>query len=193
MEIFNNVVPVILALLVPLLCFQLTKVDSECKQQLSLVNGTCNSLEAESLNEGNSPCAYNDHIGRPVIGIGFNLEKQGAKKKIADIGADYELIRQGRACLSDDQVRLLFNNEMAAAVRCASSWLLSMWSKMNEERQSAVADMAFNMGCTRLKTFKNMKAALERQDYGKAEYEMRAVADLGGVPGVPWNPPLGWT
>ena len=20
-----------------------------------------------------------------------------------------------------------------------------------------------------------------------------AVADLGGIPGVPWNPPLGWT
>ena len=23
--------------------------------------------------------------------------------------------------------------------------------------------------------------------------EQDSVADLGGVPGVPWNPPLGWT
>lgn len=167
MKILNSVVA--LTLLMTVLSLQV-----ECRQPSNLINGTCNSFEAESLNEGNSPCAFNDHIGSPVIGVGFNLEKQGARKKIADIGADYELIRHGRVCLSDAQVRLLFNNEMAAAVRCASSWLLSVWSKMNEERQSAVADMAFNMGCTRLKTFKNMKAALERQDYGKAEYEMRA-------------------
>ena len=62
---------------------------------------------------------------------------------------------------------------MAEVVRCASSWLSSVWSKMNEERQSAIADMAFSMGCPRLMTFKKMKAALERQDYGKAECEMR--------------------
>jgi GH24 family phage-related lysozyme (muramidase) len=172
MEIANNIVYVVLTSLVTILSYQLLKV--ECRQPLNVVNGTCNSFEAESLNEGYSPCAYNDHIGSPMIGIGFNLEKPGARKKIADVGADYELVRHGRVCLSDDQVRQLFDSVMAAAIRCASSWLLSVWSKMNVEKQSAVADMAFNMGCTRLKTFKNMKAALERQDYEKAEYEMRA-------------------
>ena len=25
------------------------------------------------------------------------------------------------------------------------------------------------------------------------QWQYLAVADLGGVPGVPWNPPLGWT
>lgn len=171
MEILNNIL-VVLINLVTILSSQLRKVEG--RQPLNLVNGTCNSFETESLNEGNSPCAYNDHIGSPVIGVGFNLVKQGARQKIADIGADYELVRYGRACLSDAQVRQLFSGEMAVAIRCASSWLLSVWSKMNEERQSAVADMAFSMGCTRLKTFKNMKAALERQDYEKAEYEMKA-------------------
>ena len=162
---------VVLTLLVAT-SFLLLKI--ECRQALNLVNSTCNSFETESLNEGNRLCAYNDHIGSPIIGVGFNLGKQGARQKISNVGADYDLVRYGKACLSDDQVRQLFNSEMAAAVRCASSWLLSVWSKMSKEKQSAVADMAFNMGCTRLKTFKNMKAALERQDYEKAEYEMKA-------------------
>ena len=162
----------VLTLLVPI-AFQLFNV--ECRQPPHyLVNGTCNSFERESLNEGNSPCPYNDNIGIPLVGVGFNLEKTDARKKISSIGADFELVRHGRTCLSDSQVRELFNTEMAAAVRCASSWLSSVWSKMSEGRQSAVADMAFSMGCTRLKTFKNMRAALERQDYGEAEYEMRA-------------------
>ena len=163
---------IVLTLLVTILSYQLLNI--ECRQSLNFVNGTCNSFETESLNEGISHCAYNDHIGSPFIGVGFNLEKQGARQKIADIGADYELVRYGKACLSDFQVRQLFDSEMAASIRYASSWLLSVWSKMNKEKQSAVADMAFSMGCTRLKTFKNMKAALQRQDYEKAEYEMRA-------------------
>ena len=162
---------VVLTLLITI-AFLILKVES--REPLTLINGTCNSFETESLNEGNNLCAYNDHIGSPVIGVGFNLEKPGARWKLSNIGADYELVRYGKACLSDAQVRELFNSEMAAAVRCASSWLLSVWSKMSEERQSAVADMSFSMGCTRLKTFKNMKAALERQDYEKAEYEMKA-------------------
>ena len=137
------------------------------------VNGTCNSFESETINEGNKPCVYNNHIGSPIIGIGFNLECDDAKKAISKVGADYELVRAGTACLNNSQVRQLFENEMTKVVRCASSWLSSVWSRMNKERQSAIADMAFSMGCTRLKTFKKMKAALERQNYGEAVHEMR--------------------
>lgn len=157
-------------LLLSLCVFQLLQVDT---WQLSPVNGTCNSFETEVLNEGNRPCVYNDHLGNPIIGVGFNLEKPHAREKITNIHADYNLVRTGRACLSDSQVRKLFDKNMADAVWCASSWLSSVWSKMSEERQSAIADMAFSMGCSRLKTFKKMKAALERQDYVRAKHEMR--------------------
>ena len=146
---------------------QLLQVES------TLVYGTCNSFESEAMNEGNKPCVYNDHIGSPIIGIGFNLESPDAKEQIPKIGADYELVRAGKACLNDSQVRQLFENKMNEEVRCASLWLSSVWSKMNEERQSAIADMAFSMGCARLKTFKKMKAALERQNYDQAKREMR--------------------
>ena len=136
-------------------------------------NRTCNSYESESLNEGKQLCVYNDHIGSPIIGVGFNLERNGARQKMLDIGADYELVRSGKACLSENQVERLFNNTMVFCVRCVSSWLASVWSKMSEMRRSAVADMCFSMGCSRVKTFKKMKAALQRHDYEKATYEMR--------------------
>ena len=153
-----------------LTAFQLLQVES---RQVKRVNGTCNSFETEVINEGKKQCVYNDHIGSPIIGLGFNLEGSDAEKQMSNINADHELIRAGRACLNETQIRWLFDSVMNVAVRCASSWLSSVWSKMSEERQSAVADMAFNMGCSRLKTFKKMKAALERQDYGNAEYEMK--------------------
>lgn len=110
------------------------------------VNGTCNSFESETINEGNKPCVYNNHIGAPIIGIGFNLEHKDAKQQLSTVGADYELVRAGTACLNDSQIRQLFENKMSKEVRCASMWLSSVWSKMNEKRQSAIADMAFIWG-----------------------------------------------
>ena len=140
---------------------------------LHVLNGTCNSFEREVFNEGNKPCVYNDHLGTPIVGIKFNLEREDAKERIAYVGADFSLVRSGKACLSDVQIRKLFDYDMTFAVQCTSQWLSSAWSKMSTDRQSAIADMAFSMGCSRVKTFKKMKAALQRRDYSNAEREMR--------------------
>ena len=139
----------------------------------TVLNGSCNSFEMEVFNEGNKPCVYNDHLGSPIIGVKFNLEREDAIERIAEIDANFSLVRTGTACLSDDQIRTLFHYDMTVAVQCASKWLSSAWSRMTTDQQSAVADMAFSMGCSRLKTFKKMKAALQRQDYESAEVEMR--------------------
>lgn len=141
--------------------------------QMNASNNTCNSYEAESLNESNQPCVYNDYQGLPIIGIGFNLERSDTPEKMSDIGANHTLVRSGRACLSKHQVKELFENVMQELVACASTWLSNVWTELDEQRQSAIADMAFSMGCARLKTFKKMKAALLRGDYDTAEKEMR--------------------
>lgn len=137
------------------------------------LSGTCNSYSREKLNEGYFKCVYNDPLGIPTVGVGFNLKKAGARKRITDVGANYNNVLKKKKCLNDNQIRDLFDDDMAEAVQCASGWLSKVWSKMGKTRQSAVADMAFNLGCGRLKQFKNMKAALERQDYTKAAAEMR--------------------
>ena len=137
------------------------------------LSGKCNSYTREKLNEGYFRCVYNDPLGIPTVGIGFNLRKSGARQRITNVGANYDKILRKSECLEAYQIKRLFDDDMAEAVQCASSWLSQVWSRMGTTRQSAIADMAFNLGCSRLRQFKNMKAALERGDYTKAAAEMR--------------------
>lgn len=101
------------------------------------------------------------------------MRKSGARQRIANVGANYNDILRKRECLTDGQIRDLFDDDMAEAVQCARSWLSAVWSELGTTRQSAMADMAFNLGCSRFKQFRKMKAALERQDYNQAAYEMQ--------------------
>lgn len=135
--------------------------------------GECNSYEREKLNEGYYKCVYKDPLGIPTIGVGFNLQKFGAREEIESVGANYNAVLNGTQCLDDSQIERLFNRDMDSAVDCASSWL-SNWSSLGSGPQSAVADMAFNMGCGTLHQFVTMKSALEDKDYSKAVASMKS-------------------
>ena len=115
-------------------------------------SGSCNSYEAERLNEGYHRCAYTDPKGLRTIGIGFNLEKSGARSRITDLGADYDAVMKGLKCLNDVQIRRLFWQEMESSVSCVSRWLPN-WSSLKKGPKSAVVDMAFNMGCAGVQQF----------------------------------------
>lgn len=141
--------------------------------QVNCLSGTCNSYEREKLNEGYKPRVYIDTEGHPTVGIGFNLDRSDARRRLSAVGANYDKIRAGSATLTDYQIRTLFNDDMVNAVSCASSWLSQVWGRMSTDQKSAVADMAFNLGCSGLQKFRNMKAALLRGDYGGAADEMR--------------------
>lgn len=135
--------------------------------------GECNSYEREKLNEGYYKCVYKDPVGIPTIGVGFNLEKFGAKAEIESVGANYYAVLNGSQCLVDSQIEGLFNRDMKSAVDCASSWV-SNWSSLGSGPQSAIADMAFNLGCAGLHEFVSLKSALENKDYSKAAEDMKA-------------------
>ena len=141
--------------------------------QVNSLSGTCNSYDREKLNEGYKPRVYIDTEGHPTVGIGFNLDRSDARRRLSAVGANYDRIRDGSETLTDYQINALFNDDMANAVSCASSWLSQVWYKMSTDQRSAVADMAFNLGCAGLQKFRNMKAALLRGDYGGAAAEMR--------------------
>lgn len=136
-------------------------------------SGECNSYEREKLNEGYYKCVYKDPVGIPTVGVGFNLQKFGAKEEIESVGANYNAVLNGSQCLDDSQIERLFDHDMDSAVSCASSWL-SNWNELGSSPQSAVADMAFNLGCAGLHEFVSLKSALEEKDYSKAAEDMKA-------------------
>jgi len=75
--------------------FLLTQAQASC--------GSCDDIQtmiAES--EGNESCVYNDSLGIPTIGIGFNLQRSDAPSLIASVGADYNSVLNGSQCLSSD-------------------------------------------------------------------------------------------
>ena len=136
--------------------------------------GPCNTYEAEKVNEGYYRYAYTDPVGLRTVGVGFNLEKSGARSQIASIGANYNAVKSGSQPLSDAQIQSLFWQDMESSVSCVSQWL-SNWSSLKISARSAVADMAFNLGCAGVQQFKQMKAALTRSppDYSLAADQMQ--------------------
>ena len=145
------------------------------------LEGPCNSYDREKLNEGYYECVYEDPIQHlPTIGVGCNLDKPGARSEIESVGADYDAVLNGSQCLTDSQIEKLFRQDMDTAVDCVSGWV-SNWSSIAEPQQSALADMAFNLGCSKLKKFVKMKAAIEKGDYSWAANEMRNSLWCGQV------------
>ena len=139
---------------------------------VALEAGECNSYDREKLNEGYYKCVYKDSRGIPTVGVGFNLKKSGASAEIESVGANYNAVLNGSQCLDDSQIERLFNKDMDSAVGCTSSWV-SNWGSLGSDPQSAIADMAFNMGCTKLHGFTDLRTALEDEDYSKAVDAMK--------------------
>lgn len=138
----------------------------------SILGGECNSYEREKLNEGYRTCVYKDSMGIPTIGVGFNLKKFGARSEIEEVGADYDKVLAGTQCLTDSQIETLFNKDMSKAVSCASGFV-SNYNQIGEGPQSALADMAFNMGCGTLHTFGKLCSDVESDKFSNAEEDMK--------------------
>ncbi len=141
------------------------------------LDGECNSYNREKLNEGYLTCVYKDSMGIPTIGVGFNLKKLGARSGIESVGADYDKVLNGNQCLNDGQIRTLFNKDMDSAVGCAEGFV----SGIGDTPESAVADMAFNMGCATLHTFTTFRSLLKEKKFSEAAQDMRTTAWCGQV------------
>jgi len=88
--------------------------------------------------------------GKLTIGYGHNLDDNGITQEVAEI---------------------LLKTDLAHA-RMEVTAKLPFIGKLSEARQFVLVDMCFNMGISRLMTFKKMLAALERGDYKTAAKEM---------------------
>ena len=96
---------------------------------------------------------YRDDVGRLTIGVGRNLD---------DVGITY------------NEAMMMLDHDMAVAeveLRKSKPELMCNES-MSQERKDVLINMAFNMGITKLLTFKRMWWALDKHDYITAAHEM---------------------
>ena len=99
--------------------------------------------------EGRRLRPYRDTVGKLTIGYGRNLE---------DVG------------ISKDEAEIMLGNDIDTVERLLAG--VDGYDKLNAERQTVVANMAFNIGLMRLQGFRRMWAAIRRSDYDSAAFEM---------------------
>lgn len=102
------------------------------------------------FHEGVRSKVYKDHLGILTIAVGRNLEDRG---------------------LSDDEIDYLLANDIQIVENELDNGL-SWWRDLDEVRQRALADLAFNMGLPRLHGFVKMLDGLQRRDYHAAADEL---------------------
>ncbi len=103
------------------------------------------------VDEGVRPMPYHDSLGLLSIGIGRNLAKG----------------------LSQDEIALLFKNDLDAAARDAAS-LVPSFHSLSEVRKAVICNLVFNMGKARVSAFVQMLEAIADADFNKAADQMLA-------------------
>lgn len=93
---------------------------------------------------------YNDSLGIPTIGVGRNLRDKG---------------------ISEMEAMILLENDLGDVLRDLDREF-PWWRHMSEIRQLVLADMAFNMGISRLKGFRKALAGMAEGRYGYAADEL---------------------
>lgn len=80
--------------------------------------------------EGRRKRPYIDTKGKITIGVGHNLSDRG---------------------LSDPAIDLILNEDILMSIRECESF--PFWNNLNEARQTALAELCFNLGFTKLRKF----------------------------------------
>ena len=102
------------------------------------------------FDEGEILHAYDDHLGFTTIGVGRLIDK-----------------RKGGG-ISPDESAYLLNNDIASrdqVLRSKYAW----FGQLNEPRQAAVINMAFQLGLAGLAGFPKMLASLRDEKFAEAE------------------------
>jgi lysozyme len=113
------------------------------------------------LDEGRIEKIYKDHLGYPTFGIGHLI-----------LESDPEYGQPIGTPVSAERVNEVFEKDIANVLQDCEKLYPDFYDKP-EEVQLIVANMMFNMGLTRLSKFKNMKKAVNEEDWRQAANEMR--------------------
>lgn len=101
------------------------------------------------MEEGRKNFLYKDSLGKWTIGVGRCIEDRG---------------------LSNDEIDYLLRNDINMVISQCEK--LSFWNNLTDNRKIVIADMIFNMGIIKFKTFVHMISAIISGDYKSAADHM---------------------
>ncbi len=132
------------------------------------VGGLKNSIR---LNEGIRHSVYKDSVGVFTIGIGFNLTRSDAAKKLEQIDASLVDVTINRTPLSSVQIEMLLDLSLVDALNDVRD-VIPDFDSLSSGRQIALADMMFQLGKTRFKKFKRMISHVNNANWPKAAEQL---------------------
>ena len=96
---------------------------------------------------------YTDTVGKLTIGVGRNLTDMG---------------------LTQDEVLLLLQNDIERC-RCELNKALPWWVKLGEVREAVMLSLCFNLGMSKLLSFKPTLGLIENGQYAQAADHLRTT------------------
>jgi len=123
------------------------------------------------INEGRRATMYLDSATPPcrTIAIGFNLERNDARKALASIGvADVGGVMGGHVALTDNQIDALFGYSFAPILsESRSSLAPGIFDAMTDARRFVICDLVFNMGLAGWMAFTGTRQLLNEAQAAK--------------------------
>jgi len=113
--------------------------------------------------------------GNPTVGVGFNLNANGAHSAIQQLGLDFGHVCAGQQVLTDDQVNTLLDQTVNQAIQGAQQ-LIQNFDSLPDAQQVVVVDMVFNLGMPGFSKFKLAIQAICNQDWPTAAQQMQSSA-----------------
>ena len=117
--------------------------------------------EQLAIDEGIVHAIYLDHLGHPTFGIGHLIREE-----------DPELGQEVDTPVSEERVTEAFQADLDIAISECKA-LYDQWDDFPGEVQEILVNMMFNLGRTRLSKFKNMRKAIDNEDWATAAVEGR--------------------
>lgn len=121
------------------------------------------------------------------IGIGFNLERGDGREQLILAGVkptDVDAImKNGGMAITDEQIDSLFSNSLLQAESTAANYA-GNWDTLPQGMRDVLVNMAYQLGPTGLREFKDMKKALDKRDWEGVKREM-ADSEWASKKGTP--------
>ena len=117
--------------------------------------------EQLAIDEGVVHAIYLDHLGYPTFGIGHLIREE-----------DPEYGQEVDTPVSEERVTEAFQADLDIAISECKA-LYDQWDDFPGEVQEILVNMMFNLGRTRLSKFKNMRKAIDNEDWSTAAVEGR--------------------
>ena len=124
--------------------------------------------------QGKRLCVYVDTTGHKTIGVGYNLDQGSARSDIASIGANFDQLYSGKACLTDSQCQALLNLSLRRAASAASADV-SSYNSLCCGVQNVMTDLAFNLGQAGLGGFHTFISLINSRQWSQAASDLEGT------------------